>query len=107
MIILQHMELLPLTDSLEHEWGWAAPKLNSDQLTFSELVLKSVLSCLADGYELEDWGTVFQFPIVAETFLHPGQISSKAQPASYEIVCWARGKKLATQFHDKVKNVWS
>jgi len=54
------------------------PKLNSDQLTFSKLVMKSVLSCLTDCYELEDWGTVFQFPVVAETFLHPGQTSSKA-----------------------------
>jgi hypothetical protein len=53
-------------------------KLNSEQLIFSKLVLKSVLSCLTDGCELEDWGTVFQFPVVAETFLHPGQTGSKA-----------------------------
>jgi len=46
-----------------------SPKLNSDQLTFSKRVLKSVLSCLTDGCELEDWRTVFEFSLVAETFL--------------------------------------
>ena len=60
VIILSHMELLPLTDSIVWMSLSCSPKLNSEQLTFPKLVLKSVLSCLTDGYELEDWGTVFQ-----------------------------------------------